>query len=347
VLEDLGLFEAHVVVVVGVDVLLDAEYLLPPFVEVEEGVGGAAFEFGRPLLLRHILLLLRHLLQVLHLQVLGQVAREQLQVDLVLLGRVVDVEVVADGLERLGRFLAALVVEVVVELDEGGGHVVEGVVELDELHLLLLAVLDLARQLVELLRVLGVAAHQQLVPRLQLAADALEQLAAVNLLAQVDDVLGQLPASVLQLDLQPVDLLLLRQVVPLQQLRLDLLVAVGHRPPDLQQVQVRHVVVPLPPQGFLPEVRGQFRRNQFQVLLALAVALLARQQSPLRFDEVHHEPLEGLVEDISEVFGGHGELGLQRHHLVAQDLRARAGTPFIFSRLSSFSFPRAISSFSR
>ena len=128
--------------------------VLPPLVEVEEGVGGASDELGllgRGLLPFLRLGLLRPLLQffrVLQFGVLGEVPLEQFEVDLVLLGGLGDVEVeFCVGVDGL---LLLQIREVVVVPDEGGGDVVEGLVELNKLELLLLAFLGLTDELGQL-----------------------------------------------------------------------------------------------------------------------------------------------------------------------------------------------------
>lgn len=106
---------------------------------------------------------------------------------------------------------------------------------------------------------------------------------------------GKLPARILQLYLEALDAFILGEVVPLEELLLDLLVAVGDGAPHLQQVQIGHVVLLLLADVFLAEVGRQLGGYQLQVLLSLAVRLLPRKYPLLRLDEVHHQPLEGLV----------------------------------------------------
>lgn len=94
-------------------------------------------------------------------------------------------------------------------------------------------------------------------------------------------------------------------MVSLEELALDLVVVGGHRSSDLQQVDMRDVIIPLPSEILLPEVSSQLRGNQLQILLTLTIRLLTSQQPPLRLYEVHHESFQGLIEYISEVFGRH------------------------------------------
>ena len=151
--------------------------------------------------------------------------------------------------------------------------------------------------------------------------------------------LGELPARILQLYLEALDALVLGEVVPLEELLLDLLVAVGDGAPHLEQVQVGDVVLLLLADVLLAEVGRQLGGYQLQVLLPLAVRLLPRQDPLLRLDEVHHQPLEGLVEDLPQVLVRHCQLGLQGHDLVAEDLGRCGVTPLTLRRSSSFSFP--------
>ena len=151
--------------------------------------------------------------------------------------------------------------------------------------------------------------------------------------------LGQLSAGVLQLNLEALDALVFGEVVPFEELLLDLLVAVGDGAPHLQQVEVGDVVLLLLADGLLAEVGRQLGGYQLQVLLPLAVRLLPRQDPLLRLDEVHHQPLEGLVQDLAQVLVRHGQFGLQGHNFVAEDLGISRVTPLTFSRSSSFSFP--------
>ena len=105
-------------------------------------------------------------------------------------------------------------------------------------------------------------------------------------------------------------------MVSLEELALDLVVIGGHGSSDLKQVDMRDVVILLPSKVLLPEVSCQLRCDQLEILLALTIGLLASQQPPLRLYEVHHEALEGLIENISEVLGGHSQFGLQGDDLM-------------------------------
>ena len=82
--------------------------------------------------------------------------------------------------------------------------------------------------------------------------------------------LGQLSAGVLQLNLEALDALVFGEVVPFEELLLDLLVAVGDGAPRLQQVEVGDVVLLLLADGLLAEVGRQLGGYQLQVLLPLA-----------------------------------------------------------------------------
>lgn len=66
-------------------------------------------------------------------------------------------------------------------------------------------------------------------------------------------------------------------MVSLEELALDLVVVGGHRSSDLQQVDMRDVVIPLPAKVLLSEVSSQLRGNQLQILLALTIGFLASQ----------------------------------------------------------------------
>lgn len=60
-------------------------------------------------------------------------------------------------------------------------------------------------------------------------------------------------------------------MVSLEELDLDLVVVSSYGPADLEEVDMRNVVISLPSQVFLSEVSGQFRCDQLQIFLALAI----------------------------------------------------------------------------
>ena len=155
----------------GGDRLCHLHDILPPLVEVEQGVRGAPDEFG--LLWGRLLPFLPEFLGpqlelfwVLQFGVLGQVPLEEFEVDLVLLGGFGDVEF--EFAVRVDGLVLGSICKVVVVPDEGGGDVVEGLVELNELKLLLLALLGLAEELGQFSGGLLVGCREQVVPGLQL-----------------------------------------------------------------------------------------------------------------------------------------------------------------------------------
>lgn len=103
---------------------------------------------------------------MLQFGVLGQVPLEELEVDLVLLGGFGYVEF--EFVVRVDGFALGSIREVVVMPDEGGGYIVEGLVELYEFKLLLLALLGLAEELGQLPGGLLVGRSQEVVPGLKL-----------------------------------------------------------------------------------------------------------------------------------------------------------------------------------
>lgn len=82
----------------------------------------------------------------MNLSVLGKIPCQQFQVNLVLLRCIEDFQIVADDFERLWIEELLFIFEIVINF-ESGRKVVEGLVELDEFHLLLLSILDLAAEL--------------------------------------------------------------------------------------------------------------------------------------------------------------------------------------------------------
>ena len=102
---------------------------------------------------------------MLQFGVLGQVPLEEFEVDLVLLGGFGDVEF--EFAVRVDGLVLGSICKVVVVPDEGG-DVVEGLVELNELKLLLLALLGLAEELSQFPGGLLVGCREQVVPGLQL-----------------------------------------------------------------------------------------------------------------------------------------------------------------------------------
>lgn len=138
----LRLLESHILLVIGVDILIAAHDLFPPLIEIKERVGGAPFEFRLPLLLHLMLLLPTQMLQVLHLLVPRQIPRQQLQMHLVLLRRVVDIKALVGHLHFFGFLLLDIVV---IHLDSSG-DIIDSIIQLYILHLLLFALLDLPSQ---------------------------------------------------------------------------------------------------------------------------------------------------------------------------------------------------------
>ena len=87
-------------------------------------------------------------------------------------------------------------------------------------------------------------------------------------------------------------------MVSLYQLLLNLYIAIRNRPTNLQQIQMRNVVVLLTTDVLLTEESSQLRSDQLKVLLALTVRLLTCQNTLLGLDKVHHQPLQRLVQNL-------------------------------------------------
>jgi hypothetical protein len=95
-------------------------------------------------------------LEVLHLLVPCKVSGEELDVHLVLLRSIVYIVILCEGFER-GWVFELFFYIVIIDFDDGGGHIVEGFIQLNEFHLFFLALFNLFSELVQFLSRLGVA----------------------------------------------------------------------------------------------------------------------------------------------------------------------------------------------
>lgn len=109
-------------------------------------------------------------------------------------------------------------------------------------------------------------------------------------------------------------------MIPSQQLFLDFLVAFDLLVSYFEDVEGGHldvrgrVVLPM------REELDKFWSDEFEIFF-LAVRVIPSEHFLLSLNEVKHEAPEGFVQNLSEIFVGHGQLCLERNHLIPQYLR--------------------------